>query len=64
MRVRLDERSFRMIRLEWKEERWVKVFVRDSGDFASLSWDDAPLGVRVGLSLMPPLCPTHYVVST
>lgn len=42
MRVRLDERSFRMIRLEWKEERWVKVFVRDSGDFASLSWDDLP----------------------
>jgi len=28
-----------MIKLEWDQERWVKVYVRDSGDFAMLSWD-------------------------
>lgn len=28
-----------MIKLEWDQERWVKVYVRDSGHFAMLSWD-------------------------
>ena len=28
-----------MLKLEWDQERWVKVYVRDSGDFAMLSWD-------------------------
>ncbi len=28
-----------MLKLEWDQDRWVKVYVRDSGDFAMLSWD-------------------------